>query len=398
MLLDDFRGLGQTNPYSLGIAIAVLVIIVGGRKLNRRFPGALVAVIGAILTGYLVDLPAYGVAVMGPVTGGLPKLGVPQIHLDRQVIGTLLPIAFSMFIVILAQSAATSRAYATRYHERFNADLDLIGLGLANISAALTGTFVVNGSPTKTQMVDSAGGRSQLAQLVAAAIVWLVLTFLTGSLAYMPEVVLAAVVFLIGLELIDVQGMRRIFIERPAEFWVALITAGVVVFVGVGQGILLAILLSLISHTRHGYKPKNTLLATNPDGSLRIASLSSHAQIYPGLIVYRFHHSMYYANAEYMTEEVVDLVSDADPPVSWFCVDATAVDDIDFTAAATLRSLCKMLQSKGIRLVLTDLDQDVYHELERSGIVELLGPQAIFETTPDMLQAYRGFSADMARV
>ena len=109
-------------------------------------------------------------------------------------------------------------AYADRYDERFSANVDLVGLGVANIGAAVSGTFVVNGSPTKTQMVDSAGGRSQLAQLVTSAIVILVLLFLTGPLAYVPEAVLAAVVFLIGVELIDIRGMKRIYFERPWEF------------------------------------------------------------------------------------------------------------------------------------------------------------------------------------
>ena len=145
-----------------------------------------------------------------------------------------------MFIVILAQSAATSRAYATRYSERFSENIDLVGLGLANIGAGLSGTFVVNGSPTKTQMVDSAGGRSQLSTLTTSVIVLIVLLFLTKPLAYMPNAVLSAVVFLIGIELVDIKGMRKILAQRPVEFWVALITAAVVVFIGVEQGILLA--------------------------------------------------------------------------------------------------------------------------------------------------------------
>ena len=121
-----------------------------------------------------------------------------------------------MFIVILAQSAATSRAYATRYSESFSENIDLVGLGLANIGAGLSGTFVVNGSPTKTQMVDSAGGRSQLATLTTAVLTLIVLLFLTKPLAYMPEAVLSSVVFLIGVELVDAKGMRKIFAERPA--------------------------------------------------------------------------------------------------------------------------------------------------------------------------------------
>ena len=202
-------------------------------------------------------------AVLGTVPGGLPKFGLPTgATLTPSIIGQLLWVAFSIFIVILAQSAATSRAYAARYSESFSENVDLVGLGLANIGAGLSGTFVVNGSPTKTQMVDSAGGRSQLATLTTSIIVLLVLLFLTKPLAYMPEAVLSSVVFLIGIELVDMKGMRKIFAQRPVEFWVALITALVVIFVGVEQGILLAIVLSILIHTRHGYRPKNALLAS----------------------------------------------------------------------------------------------------------------------------------------
>ena len=185
---------------------------------------------------------------------------------------TLLPTAFAMFVVILAQSAATSRAYAARYDEHFSENTDLVGLALANIGAGLSGTFVVNGSPTKTQMVDSAGGRTQLSLLVMAAIVLLVLLFLTAPLAYMPEAVLSAIVFLIGVDLIDLAGMRKVFAERRSEFWVALITASMVVGVGVEQGILLAIVLSLVDHTRHGYRPKNAVLVRERIGRLASAA------------------------------------------------------------------------------------------------------------------------------
>ena len=137
---------------------------------------------------------------------------------------------------------------------------------------------MVNGSPTKTQMVDSAGGRSQLATLTTSVIVLIVLLFLTKPLAYMPEAVLSSVVFLIGVELVDAKGMRKIFAERPAEFWVALITALVVIFIGVEQGILLAIVLSILIHTRHGYKPKNALLSID---NVREAAYGSGEQPCP---------------------------------------------------------------------------------------------------------------------
>jgi SulP family sulfate permease len=388
-LAADFQQISQTNIYTLLTSIAVLAIITGARRINRKIPGALIAVVGSILGGYIFNLSAYGVAVIGAVPAGLTKLGTPDALLNSTTISQLFPIAFSMFIVILAQSAATSRAYATRYGERLSENLDLVGLGIANLGAGLSGAFVVNGSPTKTQMVDSAGGRSQLAQVVASAVVLSVLLFLTGPLAHMPNACLSAVVFLIGVELVDFKGMRQIFVERPYEFWVALITAIVVVFIGVEQGILLAILLSLMIHTRHGYKPKDSLLKSDPEGNLRTAPLSSRAQVEAGLIIYRFQHSMYYANAEHLTLEVIDLVSGAVPPLRWFCVDAVAVDDIDFSAAAALREIHQMLKERGIRLIMANVEDDVMKELERSGLVALLGAGAIFETITAVVQAYR---------
>ena len=389
-LVGDFQQLGQTNPYTLAVSLGVLFIIVGGKRINEKIPWALIAVIGSIVISQAANLAANGVAVLGTVPGGLPKIGLPTgMTLTPEIASQLAGVAFSMFIVILAQSAATSRAYATRYSESFSENVDLVGLGLANIGAGLTGTFVVNGSPTKTQMVDSAGGRSQLATLTTAVIVLIVLLFLTKPLGFMPEAVLSSVVFLIGIELVDAKGMRRIFAERPVEFWVALITALVVIFVGVEQGILLAIVLSILIHTRHGYKPKNALVGVSKKGYPYTVSLKTNSQAVPGLMVYRFHHSMYYANIELFKQEVLDLEQTAQPALSWFCLDATAIDDVDFSAAAALREVHQLLKERNIRLVLAGVDEDIRGELDVSGVTELIGKDLYFESIGEAVAAYR---------
>jgi SulP family sulfate permease len=291
-------------------------------------------------------------------------------------------------VVILAQSAATSRAYAARYNEPFSENTDLIGLALANIGAGLSGTFVVNGSPTKTQMVDSAGGRTQLSLLVTTVIVLLVLLFFTAPLAYMPDAVLSAVVFLIGVGLIDFEGMRKIFAQRKSEFWVALITTLVVVFVGVEQGILLAIVVSLIDHTRRGYRPKNAVLVPAESGVWHTQPVATSAQALPGLLMYRFTHSMYYANSQQLSVEITDLVNRAEPPLSWFCIDASAVDNVDYSAAETLRSIHGILEEKGIRLVVAQVLDDVKAE-SRYELRELFGEDAFYNTLEDVLNEYQ---------
>jgi SulP family sulfate permease len=395
-LWNDFQQMEQVNIYALGIALAVLVVIVGFRRLSKKIPGALIAVIGAIALSWALNLGQH-VPVLGAVPGGLPQIGLPAVNWSWDLVQKLVPTAFTMFVVILAQSAATSRAYAARYNERFSENIDLVGLALANIGAGLSGTFVVNGSPTKTQMVDSAGGHSQLSLIVTALVVLLVLLFLTAPLAYMPEAVLSAVVFLIGVDLIDHRGMRRVYAQRRSEFWVALITALMVVSVGVEQGILLAIVLSLIDHTRRGYRPKNVVLVPAESGTWHAMPVASGAQALPGLLIYRFTHSMYYANAELLSEEITGLVNTAQPSLHWFCIDASAVDDVDYSAAETLRSIFPLLKQKGVHLVIAQVMEDVKAE-SRYELGQLFGQEAFYETLADVVNAYRQRPGDEDRL
>ena len=176
--------LGDTDKDSAIISVVVLAIVLGAKAIDKRIPGALIAVVGMIAASWAWDFAAKGVSTLGPVPGGLPSVSVP--HLDGASMRTILATVAGIVLVILAQSAATSRAYAAKYREPFSEDVDLVGIGAANIAAGLTGTFVVNGSPTKTQMVDGAGGRSQLASLATSGIVLIVLLFLTKPLEYMP--------------------------------------------------------------------------------------------------------------------------------------------------------------------------------------------------------------------
>jgi MFS superfamily sulfate permease-like transporter len=190
-----------------------------------------------------------------------------------------------MFVVIVAQSSATSRAYAATYNETVKENRDLLGLAGANLSAAFTSAFVVNGSPTKTQMVDSASGRSQFASLTAAVVVLLVVLVFTGPLAYLPIAALATVVFLIGIELIDAAGMRRIYLLRREEFLVAAVTAAAVVFLGVEQGMLLAIMASMVDHLRHSYHPRSSVLVKSAAGHWQSLPVTADARTTKGLVI-----------------------------------------------------------------------------------------------------------------
>jgi MFS superfamily sulfate permease-like transporter len=348
----------------------------------RQIPGALLALVGSIIASYVFNLAALGVTSLGPVPGGLPKIGLPDASLE--LVPALLPTTFAMFIVILAQSAATSRAYAAKYEERHDENTDLVGLSLANVASGLSGAFVVNGSPTKTQMVDGAGGRSQISQLACAVVVLIVLLFLTGPLAYMPNAVLASIVFLIGVELIDIEGMRRVLYARAREFWVALFTAVVVVVVGVEQAIIVAMALSLISHTRRGYDPHNSVLVPAPQGYFHPVPVTQGGQAAPGVIVYRFSHSLYYANAQRFQDEVLELTKPGGVHTTELCVDGAAIDDVDYTGGAMLTYVARKLKERGVRLIFAELNDHVRRELDRSGVTEIVGKDAYFDSLEEV--------------
>ncbi|HEX7442442.1 MAG TPA: SulP family inorganic anion transporter, partial [Acidimicrobiales bacterium] len=181
-LISTLQGIGDISWTTVAVSAGVLITILGMKFITGKVPGALIAVIGSIAISWHWDLAAHGVAILGPVPGGLPKIGLPAVSWSDVM--PLMGTAVSIFVLILAQSAATSRAYAAKYNDAFDENVDLVGLGAASVMAGLSGTFVVNGSPTKTQMVDGAGGRSQLAQLTTGAIVLIVLLFLTAPIAY----------------------------------------------------------------------------------------------------------------------------------------------------------------------------------------------------------------------
>jgi MFS superfamily sulfate permease-like transporter len=209
----------------------------------------------------------------------------------------------------------------------------------------------------------------------------------------MPIAALSAVVFLIGVELIDVKGMRKIWVQRPPEFWVALITAITVVGIGVEYGILIAMVLSLIEHVRRSYRCKNAVLALDERGGWRAFQVTTPEQARPGLLIYRFTHTMYYANAEQLSREVVELAKGAQPTLAWFCIDASAVADVDFTAAATLRHLHDILKMQGIRLVFCEIVDPVKAEMDRYELTDLLGKDAFYETINAVASAYDRRSA-----
>lgn len=377
----------QANLATVTFAGATVAISVGFKMFVPRVPGAIVAVVLTIVVSAWTDAQAHGVAVVGAVQGGFPPIGLPQGVTWTDAV-KVLGIAFSCLVLIIAQSAATSRSFAMRHGDRVDVNRDILGLSGANLAAGLTGTFVVNGSPTKTQILDGQKGRTQLANLTMAVTVLLVAMFATALLAPMPKAVLAAIVFLIGIDLIDVVGMRRLRQRRRSEFIIALITCVVVFAIGVEQGILLAIVLSIIDLVRRQYSPRDFIIRPDDQGGVTYLKVHEAEQSLPGLVVFRYDAELFYANASRFVDDVENVIESAPDPVRWFVLDAGTIDDIDYSAGVSLGGLLDFLHSRKITFALTRLDDALAQTLDGYGLLDRIPVDRRFGTLEEALAAF----------
>ena len=384
---EILQSLPRLHPLTLALSALVAGGILLGQRIAPRLPISLVAVLATIAASAAFGFAEHGIAVIGPIPGGLPSIALPDVTW-REIV-TLLPVAGACFVMIIAQSAATARVFAIPNRERVDEDADILGLSAANAAAALSGTFVVNGSPTQTAMAQRAGAQSQIAQLVFAGIVLLVLLFLTGPLQYLPRCVLAAIVFTIAVGMVDVKSLRDIRRESPGEFNLAAVTAAAVIAIGVEPGILLAIALSLLRHVRHSYRPHTMVLTPSAGGRWEPAPAAPGTQTEPGLVVYRFGADLFYANDNRFADEVRALVEHAPSPVRWFVVDAGAITDLDYSAARSVRDLVEDLNRRGVKLLFGRVNPYLRADADRHGITAAIGEANIFTTLHEALAAVR---------
>ncbi len=384
--------LGDANGWTMAFAGGTLVIIVGCKLINRKIPGAVIAVILSIVLSNVLDASSQGVAVIGPVQGGLPPFGLPQ-GLDLSDIPAVMGVALSCFFLIIAQSAATSRSFAMKHSERVDINRDILGLAGANVAAGLTGTFVVNGSPTKTEILDEQRGRSQMANITMVAVVIVVVLFLTRYLTNMPVAVLAAIVFMIGLGLVDFRGLRRIRAARVSEFVIALLTAIVVFAWGVEEGIILAIVLSVLELVRRAYTPRDFLVGVSKDGEPTYTAAEPGTESLPGLVVFRFDSRLFYANASLFVDRIQQLIAAAPSRVRWLILDCSSIGDIDYSASLNLEGLIASLHAEGRVFAIAQADPRLLEVLAKLDTLKKFDNAHIYATVEDAVAAFRADAA-----
>ena len=391
-LWEVFRALPRVHLPTLAVSALVLGFVLVSRRFVPRLPAALVAVLASIAASAALGFARHGIAIIGPVAGGLPHLGWMGLLSLRDMtwkeVETLMTVSASCAVLILTQSAATARIYAAKHYRQVDENNDLFGLAAANAASALAGAFVVNGSPTQTAMMEDAGGQSQLAQVTTALVVALVLLFLTTPLQYLPTCVLGVLVFMVALRLIDLKALRDIRSESPQEYGLAAMTAVVVLLVGVEQGIVLAMVVSLLRVVQHSYHPHSGVLVADGTGTWRLEPAGPNVVTEPGLVLYRFGAALFYANAGRFLEEVSSLVQPLPSAVRWVVVDAEAMTHVDYSAARVVIGLKENLAEAGVELAFARLPWDLRAEFDRHHLTEAIGPARIFNRLHDAIAAF----------
>ncbi len=381
--------LGQVSWPTLAYGAATIAIIFVFKIFLPKVPGAIIAVVGLLILATATNASSYGVEVIGAIQGGFPPIGLPT-GISWTSVPAVLSTAFACFIIIIAQSAATSRSFAAKHGDRADVNRDIVGLAASNLAAGLSGTFVVNGSPTKTQILDGQKGRTQVANLTVVAVTLVVLLFLTNLLTDLPKAVLGGVVFVIGLELIDIRGLVRVSRVRRGEFLIALATALTVFIVGVGAGVILALALSLLDVVRRQYRPRDFVLGVRGKDGYDYTTAAPGAQTEPGLVVFRYDADLFYANASRFVDDVQQVVQNAPDKVEWLVLDCAGISDIDYSAGEAFAGLLDWLDTRGVVLVLARPETAVSAEFDAYGLGTRIPADRVYA---DLDAAVRAFPA-----
>ncbi|GAC49268.1 SulP family inorganic anion transporter [Gordonia aichiensis] len=379
--------LGSIRWAAVAFAVATLLLLAVGRRWLTRIPMPIVVVVASIVVVY-----AFGwsddVPVIGTLHGGWPQFGLPD-GVSWVDIPKAATVAIGCAVVILAQSAATSRSFAQRHGEEANVNRDIVGLSAANIVAGFSSTFVVNGSPTKTQLVEEEHGRTQVANVTMAVVALIVVVFFDDALGYLPHAVLSAIVAVVAVRLIDVWQFRRMWRVRRYEFTIAILTAVVVLVFGVQTGVITAMGASLLAMVRRQYRPERFVVGVSDHGRhRRYESATPGAESMPGLIVFRYDADLFYANASRFADEVMALVKAAPHPVRWMVLDCTVISDVDYTASTMLKDLITFVHKRNAHFVLAGVDPELGDDLLTEGVLAGLNPDHVFATVGAAVRAY----------
>ena len=391
-LIQEFvaflKNLDLTNPWTLAVGLLTLILILGLKRWAPRVPGVLVAVVFAIIVTVFFDLPAKGVATVGVLPQGFPLPSFPKVELSA--LPLLIGTAFGISLVAVGDTISTSAGFAARRGYDVDGDQEMVGIGSANLLAGLFQGFPVSTSGSRTAVAEQAGAKSQFTGVVAAMLVLAMLLFIPGLVQNMPQSALAAIIITASLSLFNVAELRRLKSVRKNEFVLAIVSILGVALVGVLQGIVIAIAISIFQFFERAWNPYAAVLG-KPEGVPGYHDITRYpdASQIPGLLMIRWEAPLFFANANIFKKKIRTLIAQADPNPVWVIITAEPVTDVDTTAGDMLVDLDLELNAAGIHLVFAELKESVKEKIERYGLLETIDRRHFYPTIEVAVEEFR---------
>ena len=370
--------LSEVQLGALIMGLGVMAFVVACAHINRRIPAALLALFGSVILVHVFDLTAHGVPVLGTVHSGAPHFGLTG--LSWSAVSELFPLAGVVALVVVTQTAATTRAFADQGEYDVDAGRDFLGVGAGSVVAGLVGSFPVDASPPRTGAIANAGGRTQ-AGLLGAALVVLVFLPFANVLKDVPLSLLAAVLIVVGARLFKWRDLASIAQFSVTEFGLAAITLLVVVLVGVEQGIAVAVGLAILDRIRRTARPQLHQMGRIPGTTSWIPTGAGvDAEPMPGVLVVLFATPLWFANAVHFREEVAKAFANAAPTPDVLVLDTLGMYDIDFTGCRALGHLLDRCEHDHITFGIARAGDRLRQDLERGGLMARIGTDHCFAT------------------
>jgi high affinity sulfate transporter 1 len=377
-----------TNPWTLAVGLLTLAIILVLRRVAPRLPGVLIAVLVAITVTVLFGLTARGVDVVGVLPQGFPAPSFPSVTLSD--LPLLVATAVGMSLLAIGDTISTSTGFAARRGDEVDGNQELVGIGSANLLAGLFQGFPISTSGSRTAVAEQSGAKTQLTGVVAALAVLAMLLFVPGLVRNLPQSALAAIIIVASFSLFDLAALRRLWKVRREEFVLASVAILGVALVGVLEGIVIAVLLSIIQFFNRAWQPHYAIMGKTP----RVAGYHdvrrySDAEQIPGLLMLRWDAPIFCANANIFRKVVREQVAATTPTPLWVLVAAEPVTDVDSTAADMLVDLDNELNAAGIHLIIAELKDHVREKIERYGLLDTIDHRHFYPTIEVAVEEFR---------
>ena len=373
-VVSTVREIPHTSMATLVVGLAMLGLLVGLEKFVPRAPAPLIAVAAGIAASALFKLPSYGVELVGRVPSGLPPVMLP----DFSLAATLWPGALGIALMSFTETIAAGRAFAKPDEPPPQANRELFATGIANVGGAFLGSMAAGGGTTQTAVNRQAGARTQVSELVTAAMALVTMLFLSPLIGQMPHATLAAVVIVYSIGLIKPEEFREILRIRRTEFIWALTAFAGVMLMGTLKGIVVAIIVSMVMLGYQSSDPPLYVLGRKPGTNVFRPRSDEHPEdeTFPGLLLIRLDGRLFFANAEHIAHKIRPLVEQAKPKV--VAVDLSGVTDLEYTALKMLTQAEKSQRSLGVLVWLVGLNTGVLNVIQRSPLGSTLGREGLF--------------------